>query len=68
MTKAGITKQKICQHLRHKPAMIIQLSSMLNLSNATIFQHIQDLLEAGVIKEKMPYPLRKKFKYYELKR
>lgn len=64
MTKTLETKRKILQLLKKKEMTISELSSELNLSTATVSQHITELQSSGAI-EKINNEHFKKLKYYK---
>jgi DNA-binding transcriptional ArsR family regulator len=66
MTKTLETKRKILQLLKRKEMTISELSAQLNLSSATVSQHINELVNSGAI-EKVDNQYFKKLKYYRAK-
>lgn len=66
MTKTLETKRKILQLLKKKEMTISELSSQLNLSTATVSQHMSELVRSGAI-EKVDNQYFKKLKYYRTK-
>lgn len=67
MGKFGETKNKIIDLLNQRNMTLSEISERLNLAPSTVSQHLQELEEAGKIKESDEQHSRK-WKYYELER
>jgi len=48
--KQGVTKQKILEHLRLRPASAAQLARELGLSKVAVYRHLEDLRESGYVR------------------
>ena len=64
MGKTLETKKKILSLLKNKEMTLSELSSYLNLSTATVSQHLDDLRRMGAV-EKLENEHFKKMKYYK---
>ena len=66
MGKTGDTKNRILELLTQKNVTLTDISKRLNLAPSTVSQHLQELEDAGMIKEVDDKP--RKWKYYEINR
>lgn len=66
MSKTGDTKRKIVEMLEEKNGTLTDISKKLGLAPSTVSQHLQEMIDEGIIKPVDGRP--RKWKYYEINR
>jgi DNA-binding transcriptional ArsR family regulator len=66
VSRTGDTKKRIIGLLEQKNGTLTDLSNKLELAPSTVSQHLQEMTEAGIIKQVDDRP--RKWKYYEINR
>ena len=64
MGKMGDTKNRILELLKQKRQTLTDISNQLNLAPSTVSQHLQEMSDAGLIRQLNDRPT--KWKYYEI--
>lgn len=64
MSKTGDTKRRILEMLNQKSETLTSISRKLDLAPSTVSQHLQEMVDEGMIKQVDDRP--RKWKYYEV--
>ena len=66
MSKTGETKKRILELLKQKNGTLTDISNKLEIAPSTVSQHLQEMVDSGMIKQVDDRP--RKWKYYEINR